>query len=116
MEHKITEATLSSNPTLEKLPRILPNLRKISFWFYKTSQKSNISKIRKVWYLQSFEELPEILPNLESISFNNSNITNFENLTSKMPKLKNISFSDCNIHNFHGFLLNHFSAHNSAID
>ena len=76
MKDYFTDAVLSSNPSLEKLPNDLPNLRKISIWFYKSSQKSNISKSRREWHLQSFKDLTEKLPALERISFNKSYISN----------------------------------------
>ena len=100
---ELKKATLTSNPIFEKLPRNLPNLRKISIWFYKSSKNLSPSKYKKRWNLQSFKDLPEKLPALERLEFIKSNIINFENLTTEMPKLRNIYFGDCRIHNFQGF-------------
>ncbi|QEE15776.1 hypothetical protein DSAG12_01603 [Promethearchaeum syntrophicum] len=139
MSEYIRNVILTSNPAYSKLPKNVPNLKKISIWFYNTSEKMNNNKNRTRYNIQSFKDLPEKLPNLESIEFhksnipkfddlpkklpnlkniefNNSNITNFENLTAEMPKLKWLSFSDCRIHNFLGFPSNiGLSAHHTQI-
>ena len=134
---QFTTLKVSDDPTLEKIPPLLPITRKIEFNNFKilkpkikgeytnlyppNSENPHWQFVERSYvpsgnYLNSFKDLPRNLPNLEKISFSNSNITNFEELSAEMPNLKGIGFSNCYIHSLLEIPINHLVFRGSTIN